>query len=317
MPNQNNNNSSPIRWVAIAGQWEFRNGCRYEGPIEESHTPFGLALSNQSLRDGIIAATISFSKLDDTHGIGTWAGMVLGFRSENSSYVVPQLGGYSQAYVIATFEPGMGWRPIVSAGSISNLEPNVPYRLEVEQRGQRIRMKVDTVPVFDQVLANPLMGIQVGLYAWGASPIDFTEFVVKQEGKPQAFVAMPFQEPFDTFYREVIKPEAEQLGFKVVRIDEMAKPGIIFEDIKREIEDAQVVIAEITSPSQNVFYELGYAHALRKPAVLLAQRGKELPFDIHSYRVIFYDDSIGGKPLVERKLRDHLRTILTELTPTA
>ena len=40
------------------------------------------------------------------------------------------------------------------------------------------------------------------------------------------------------------------------------------------------------------------------------QRGKDLPFDIRSYRVIFYDDSIGGKPLVERRLREHLHAIL-------
>ena len=55
------------------------------------------------------------------------------------------------------------------------------------------------------------------------------------------------------------------------------------------------------------------AHALNKPTILLAQRGKDLPFDIRSYRVIFYDDSIGGKPLVERTLREHLDSILQEI----
>ena len=55
-----------------------------------------------------------------------------------------------------------------------------------------------------------------------------------------------------------------------------------------------------------------YAHALNKPTILLAQRGKELPFDIRSYRVIFYDDSIGGKPALERNLQKHLEAILRE-----
>jgi nucleoside 2-deoxyribosyltransferase len=58
------------------------------------------------------------------------------------------------------------------------------------------------------------------------------------------------------------------------------------------------------------FYELGYADALNKPTILLAQRGKELPFDIRSYRVIFYDDTIGGKPELERSLREHLLAVL-------
>ena len=74
----------------------------------------------------------------------------------------------------------------------------------------------------------------------------------------------------------------------------MNRPGIIFQDIQRKIEDANVVIAEITAPIQNVYYEVGYAHALNKPTILLAQRGRELPFDIRSYRVIFYDDSMAG-----------------------
>lgn len=73
------------------------------------------------------------------------------------------------------------------------------------------------------------------------------------------------------------------------------------------------MIAEITSPNQNVFYELGYAHALNKPTILLARRGKELPFDIRSYRVIFYEDTIGGKPVVEENLRKHLKAILKDL----
>ena len=102
------------------------------------------------------------------------------------------------------------------------------------------------------------------------------------------------------------------MGLQVVRVDELAGPGIIFEDIKRQITESKIGIAEITAPNQNVFYELGYAHALNKPTILLAQRGRELPFDIRSYRVIFYDDSIGGKPEVERNLNKHLRAVLQE-----
>ena len=38
-------------------------------------------------------------------------------------------------------------------------------------------------------------------------------------------------------------------------------------------ERAKVVIAEITAPNQNVYYEIGFAHALNKPTILLAQHG--------------------------------------------
>ncbi len=120
---------------------------------------------------------------------------------------------------------------------------------------------------------------------------------------------MQFAEPYDTFYREVIQNQAEAAGFKVVRIDEKAGPGVIFRDIQRELEQAEIVIAEITPANPNVFYELGYAHALGKPTILLARRGAELPFDIQSFRVVFYDDTIGGKVEVERNLQRHLVAI--------
>jgi nucleoside 2-deoxyribosyltransferase len=110
----------------------------------------------------------------------------------------------------------------------------------------------------------------------------------------------------------VIQQQAETAGFEVVRIDEKAGPGVIFQDIQREIEQAEIVIAEITPANANVFYELGYAHALGKPTILLARRGSELPFDIKSYRVVFYNDTIGGKPEVERSLRRHLEALASE-----
>lgn len=147
------------------------------------------------------------------------------------------------------------------------------------------------------------------MFAWGRAPIHFSGFSA-EPAKPQVFVAMQFGEPFDTLYKEVIFPRSTGLGLDVARIDEVAGPGIIFEDIKTRIAEARIVVAEITAPNQNVFYELGYAHALNKPTILLAKRGKELPFDIRSYRVIFYDDSIGGKPALERDLQKHLEAIL-------
>jgi hypothetical protein len=70
-----------------------------------------------------------------------------------------------------------------------------------------------------------------------------------------------------------------------------------------------VIIAEITPANPNVFYELGHSHATEKPAILLAERGRPLPFDVSGFRVIFYDDSIGGKRQVEDELRRHLKAI--------
>ena len=120
---------------------------------------------------------------------------------------------------------------------------------------------------------------------------------------------MKFEETYDNLYREVIRPVCEKSGFDVHRADDVFRPGIILQDIINSLLDSDLVIAEVTPPNPNVFYELGYAHALAKPTVLLARRGGELPFDISGYRVIFYDDTIGGKPQVEKTLDRHLANI--------
>ena len=51
-----------------------------------------------------------------------------------------------------------------------------------------------------------------------------------------------------------------------------------------------------------VFYELGTAHALRKPVVLVSSNDKDVPFDLHHIRVIYYDvtDPFWGAKLLDK-----------------
>jgi hypothetical protein len=178
----------------------------------------------------------------------------------------------------------------------------------VTQRGQTVALAVDNVRVFENVVAEPLTGDQLGVRAWGTDSIDFSD-VEASRTRPRLFVAMQFSEPFDTLYNEVIEPKGKEAGFDVFRIDDIRRPGIIFQDIQQELAEATAVLAEISSANNNVFYELGYAHALNKPTILLARRGEDLPFDIRSYRVIFYDDTIGGKTGLEELLVKYLAAV--------
>ena len=85
----------------------------------------------------------------------------------------------------------------------------------------------------------------------------------------------------------------------------------MIEDIKRQIAESRVVIAEITPSNPNVYYEVGYADALNKPLILIADREEGLkPFDVRAYRTIFYENSIGGKNRIENDLRAYLKGIM-------
>jgi hypothetical protein len=298
------------KWAAIAGRWRFsEKTAEYEGPEEpQPWVPLGLARASLPFRDGIIRSRIKLSRTQKTAG-----GLFLGFQSVKSLYFMAQIGAFDRAYVISEYRPEVGWRLLDSAGLLSNLTKDTAYDIKVSVSGQSIRLTVDEVEVLNTVLPSPMEGTGFGLYAWDDAPIDFAETTVERS-LPRNFVIMPFAEPFDTLYREVIFPVAHNLGFEVVRVDEIVGPGIIIEHIQRQVEGAHAVVAEISTHNPNVYYELGYAHALRKPAVLLVRRqeGQAMPFDIRGYRAIFYDDSIGGKKSVERSLEQHLKAILGE-----
>lgn len=44
--------------------------------------------------------------------------------------------------------------------------------------------------------------------------------------------------------------------------------------------------------------------------ILLAEKGKKLPFDIQGLRTLFYENSISGKNDIVRNLRKYLKAIL-------
>ncbi len=143
----------------------------------------------------------------------------------------------------------------------------------------------------------------------GTAPIKFRNLVVEAQ-QPMCFIVMQFSEDFNVLYTDVIKPMCEQYGYKVIRGDDFHTSGLILEDITQSIRSAALVIADVTPDNANVFYELGYAHGIGKPTILLSDRRREkLPFDISGFRTLFYDNSIGGKAVVEQRLKQHLEAL--------
>ncbi len=128
--------------------------------------------------------------------------------------------------------------------------------------------------------------------------------------KPKAFVVMQFEDVYNELYKEVIKPVCEQFGYDSVRADEIFNNGSILKDIIDSINESSVIIADITPDNPNVFYELGYAHALNKSTIILSDKTRNrLPFDVSNMRTLFYDNSIGGKSKIEAQLKNHLENI--------
>jgi nucleoside 2-deoxyribosyltransferase len=109
-----------------------------------------------------------------------------------------------------------------------------------------------------------------------------------------AFVLMPFTKEFDDVYRLGIKETAASLNINAERVDEQIFREGILERIYRQIEVADLVIADMTGQNPNVFYEVGYAHAKSKMCILMTRDADDIPFDLKHHRHIVYGNSISG-----------------------
>ncbi len=117
------------------------------------------------------------------------------------------------------------------------------------------------------------------------------------------FIMMPFSSPLGNYYQTVYEPAIRKAGLTPVRADnEIFGTGKIMDQIWSGLNSAKVLIAELTSRNPNVFYELGLAHALQKPVVLVSSNEKDVPFDLQHIRVIYYDvmDPFWGAKLIDK-----------------
>jgi nucleoside 2-deoxyribosyltransferase len=128
----------------------------------------------------------------------------------------------------------------------------------------------------------------------------------------KVFVVMPLSDYYLNQLYSVIRSVVDETDNNLVarHADERFGPGIIIKDIEGDIIESKIVVAAITERNLNVYYEVGYAHALRKPTILLVQTGTTLPFDMSAYRCIFYENSVGGRRTIEERLRAHIKAIL-------
>ena len=122
--------------------------------------------------------------------------------------------------------------------------------------------------------------------------------------KPFVFVLMPFNEDFDDIYKLGIKEAAKEVGAYAERVDEQIFNEGILERIFNQISKADVIVADMTGRNPNVFYEVGYAHALGKIVLLLTQKADDIPFDLKHKQHIVYGN--GGSKI---------QSLRSELTP--
>ncbi|MBC7204773.1 MAG: hypothetical protein H5U29_14910, partial [Pusillimonas sp.] len=108
--------------------------------------------------------------------------------------------------------------------------------------------------------------------------------------KPRSiFVLTPFHKDFDGFFLATTEVGRET-NYSVSRGEDRVEKSDIFTQVLTGIVTCRFIIANITGRNANVFYELGVAHALDKEVILVAESDAEVPFDLQSKRILFYDN---------------------------
>lgn len=316
------------RWMPIMGKFDlgpdeigFRGGSipatdASQAPIVKA----GILVSDQMMVNGRLTATVSF----ETVSSSSVCELIVGYDTKTQSHVSAGIGGSGALFSIREWVtkpspnspqslPSGGWRNLVLGGDRGNLLPTVPFELAAWAEGSTILLDVNGVRVAEATLASAVnQPRQVGVFCLSETDITIRGFAAAVE-RPKAFIVMQFSAPYNDVYSHVIKDACEEFKIEAVRADEIYGPGIIIKDVIDRITKSQVIIADISPVNPNVYFEVGYALALGKPIILLAQKrppDSPLPFDLSAFRVLFYDDSIGGKPKLEEGLRNHLREIL-------
>ncbi|MEW5838499.1 MAG: hypothetical protein AB1717_06670 [Pseudomonadota bacterium] len=131
-----------------------------------------------------------------------------------------------------------------------------------------------------------------------------------------AFMVMPFADTeAGQAYTHCVKPICDEFSLNIRRADEIFTTNPVYSDIVNEIQDASLIIVDISGKNPNVFYELGIAHTLKQKQTVMITHDtfKEAPFDISHFRIIQYENSITGASELKNNLRKTIASITRDL----
>lgn len=199
--------------------------------------------------------------------------------------------------------------PIINYGDTYSLSENIDYSASLYMKGNVFILKINNIEMIK--VYHPITDCNVTFGFLGESETIVSNVTVFSH-KPKVFVIMQFSDEYNEIYETIIKPCCEGKNLEVIRADESYSNGFIIGEILNNIKESSVIIADITPDNPNVYYEVGYAHALDKNAILLCNKTREkLPFDVAGLRTIFYINSIAGHVKIRENLTKHIEGIFT------
>ena len=120
----------------------------------------------------------------------------------------------------------------------------------------------------------------------------------------------------DQLLSHIITPALSECGItNVERADRIESSGTITTEIVARLNEADIVVADLSEANANVYYELAIRHLIRKPFAQLIREGEEMPFDVSGIRTIRFDlGDLDSAAAAKEQLRS---TVEAELKKSA
>ncbi|WP_117221724.1 hypothetical protein [Staphylococcus aureus] len=111
----------------------------------------------------------------------------------------------------------------------------------------------------------------------------------------------------DFLLQSIIKPALES-DFEIQRSDLISSSNKITDEIIGGLTNSELVIVDLSTHNPNVFYELGYRHALERPTITMINKDENIPFDVSAYRTIYYSELYADVVNAKDQLKETIKT---------
>jgi len=141
-----------------------------------------------------------------------------------------------------------------------------------------------------------------------SNPKQFAKTVVSLAERIQVsrsvLVVMSFcEDPALADAYDSFKEICSEFDYECARIDQECDVPRVMPELLQRLGTCAFCIVDLSHEKANVYYELGYAEASKRPVIVTAKKNTPLPFDVKDIPVIFWDSQKSLKEQLRKRIK--------------